>query len=224
MAVVDSNYVFKVIDVGGYGSQSDGGTLKASEFGSALYGGKVALPPPIKLPGSDIVCPHVFVADNAFQLAENVMKPYPEKNLADSHRIYNYRLSRARRCVENAFGVMTARWRIFERPLRMDPKNADNVVKAAVALHNYLIMTDFRQPMQHKYAPKKFVDYEAFDGSMVDGEWRIISNSNTSSTMIRNSTSNNYSTRASTVRENFKEFFLSEAGRIPWQDNVCANV
>jgi hypothetical protein len=44
----------------------------------------------------------VFVGDEAFPLKEYLMKPYNQRDLNTDRRIYNYRLSRARRVVENA--------------------------------------------------------------------------------------------------------------------------
>ena len=44
--------------------------------------------------------PYVIVEDEAFHL----LRPYPGKDLSIDKRIINYRLSRARRISENAFG------------------------------------------------------------------------------------------------------------------------
>ena len=67
LAVVDAEYCFRVIDVGGYGRTSDGGILANSAFGAALQSGTLQLPADLPLPGADHrgPQPHVFVADEA---------------------------------------------------------------------------------------------------------------------------------------------------------------
>ena len=50
-----------------------------------------------------------MVADDAFPLGTNLLKPFPDRDTnTDVKRRYNYRLSRARRVVENAFGEHTS--------------------------------------------------------------------------------------------------------------------
>ena len=60
--------------------------------------------------------------------------------------MFNYRLSRARRVVENAFGILTQRFLVFLRPIAVRVDVSDKIVKASCYLHN-LLMRDF--PLTH---------------------------------------------------------------------------
>jgi hypothetical protein len=53
-------------------------------------------------------------------------------------RIFNYRLSRARRFVESAFGLLAARWRVYQKPFEIPVSKVDKVVLATCVLHNFL--------------------------------------------------------------------------------------
>lgn len=55
------------------------------------------------LPQRNTHVPIVIVGDEAFPLKSYLMKPYPSRNLDQNKRTFNYRLSRARRIVENVF-------------------------------------------------------------------------------------------------------------------------
>ncbi len=143
LAVVDSHYCCRVIDVGGYGRTSDGGILANSAFGWALRSGTLHLPADRPLPGADHrgPQPHVFVADQAFPRRRNLMRPFPRQTLPRDRRIYNYHLSRARLVVENAFGILAAQWRMYRRSLEVRADVAERCVKATCVLHNFLRKT-----------------------------------------------------------------------------------
>jgi hypothetical protein len=54
----------------------------------------------------------LFVADDAFSLSVNIMKPYPGILEQSSEGIFKYRLSRVRRIVENTFGLSASVYRV----------------------------------------------------------------------------------------------------------------
>ena len=76
--------------------------------------------------------PYCFVADEAFPLRCDLMRPFPRGTacLSQDDLVFNYRLSRARRIVENAFGILAQCWRMFSRKLNLLPENANSVIKA----------------------------------------------------------------------------------------------
>lgn len=97
LACVDPQYKFTMVDIGAYGSQGDPGTFSASQFGRAILTESLPVPPPLPLPGTNLVWPHFFIGDEAFQLRRNFMRPFPKAKLNDGRRIFNYR------CVPTCF-------------------------------------------------------------------------------------------------------------------------
>lgn len=166
LAAGDTNYIFTAVDIGAYGSQSDGGIFAESSFGRHLLNGDLNLPAPSILPNSSILCNHYMVGDNAFPLKSQLMRPYPGRMLSEVKEHFNYRLSRARRVIENAFGILTARWRILKTTLAMKPEYVDKIVKATVVLHNFIKLND------PQYCPPGMVDSSSADGSEIPGSWR----------------------------------------------------
>ncbi|KAL8602270.1 hypothetical protein ACOMHN_022783 [Nucella lapillus] len=140
MALVDANLKFIYIDVGSYGRNSDGGIFAHSSMGKAMATNALKFPPDARLPYADNLgpLPYVVVADEAFPLSKHILRPFPGRSLSLDKRIFNYRLSRARRIVENAFGVLAARWRIFHAKMAVAPQLANDIVKATIVLHNLL--------------------------------------------------------------------------------------
>ncbi|GBN27202.1 hypothetical protein AVEN_46589-1 [Araneus ventricosus] len=109
VACANSNYEFIWCEVGTNGRISDGGAIKNTIFYEKLVSGGLNIPPPETVGGSMFELPYVFVGDEAFALRPDFMKPYAQKLLNTEKRIFNYRLSRTRRIVENAFGILANR-------------------------------------------------------------------------------------------------------------------
>lgn len=79
------------------------------------------------------------MGDDAFALSHNLMKPYPRStNLSVKQKIFNYRLCRARRVVENAFGILCSRFRIFTRPMNTNLDTTESIIICCCVLHNFL--------------------------------------------------------------------------------------
>ncbi|XP_050065695.1 uncharacterized protein LOC126554686 [Aphis gossypii] len=137
--ISDANYKFIVIEVGAYGKQSDAGTFSDSNVYQRLEANTLNIPENENIPLTDISTPFVWLGDYAYPLKTNLLKPYSRKRLTVEERILNYRLSRARRCVECAFGTLVAKWRCLKTELQIDPDKVDIVVKCVCLLHNIII-------------------------------------------------------------------------------------
>lgn len=137
--VADADYKFITIDVGSFGKQSDGGTFRTSSLFDALQNGQLNIPDDRELPETSSVMPYVFVGDEAYPLMRNLLRPYNRKMLDADREYFNMRLSRARRVIECAFGIINAKWRILWKPIETFPDTADIIVKAICILHNTII-------------------------------------------------------------------------------------
>nr|CAI5861317.1 unnamed protein product [Callosobruchus analis] len=127
----------------------------------------------------------VFVADDAFPLRTYILKP---THLSRKQKIFNYRLSRARRVVEKAFRILVNRF--FERPIAVGIDKVDGIVKAALALHNWL-----RTSSGEKYTSTGSSETENLN------------------------TSCNYTVLKSDIRDQYAELF-SGHGAVLWQLNM----
>ena len=213
LAICDAKYNFTLVDVGQYGSNNDCGVLAKSLMGQQLEDQSLDIPPPASLAGCKYdPLPYFLVGDEAFPLKENMMRPYPGK-LNEPERVYNYRLSRARRVIENAFGLLRTRWRIFSRPIKASVKHVENFTLAAIALHNYL-----RQTETAMYCPNGFVDSTDKSGVINPGEWRRQIGPNDGCLLdLCNVRGSRPAKSATEMREAIKDYVNSEEGAIEWQ-------
>lgn len=128
-------------------------------------------------------------------------------------RIFNYRLSRARRIVENAFGILAARFRVFEKDINLSPPKASKVVLAACSLHNWL-----RKSNDRNYWANGIVDSENLElGTIAPGKWREITQGLTSLRADRST--NNPPKNATNLRDRYCQYFNGE-GAVPWQEKM----
>lgn len=138
LAMCDSNYSFTYVDVGAQGRASDGGIFAASSLQQAIHTNSMNFPQQRCPPNSEAPLPYVILADEAFPLRTNIMRPYSRRTLNHEKRIFNYRLSRVRRLIENAFGILAATWRILLRRIDLEPEKTQTLTLACCTLHNYL--------------------------------------------------------------------------------------
>ena len=109
-------------------------------MGKGLERGSLNIPQPTELPNTNCVAPYVIVGDEAFPLKTNLLRPYPSGQHRNDveKKIFNYRLSRARRCSENAFGILGQKFQLYNRRLKSAPQYADKIVLTTCILHNFI--------------------------------------------------------------------------------------
>lgn len=115
LALVNAHYQFIYVNVGVNGRVSDGGVFRESDLAKYTNDPRNPLNVPKEkpLPNMNQSVPFVILADAAFPLQNHILKPYPSRNLSHDEQIFNYRLSRGRRVVENAFGILSNRFRVL---------------------------------------------------------------------------------------------------------------
>ena len=127
------------------------------------------------------------------------MQPFARNALTNERCIFNYRLSRARKVVEIAFGILANRWRIFHRHINLNPNNVTTVVKATVLLPNILTV------------PADKVHTEVIDRAEIfDDAFQDLANVGSLPAPATND-----------VRNYFTEYFNSVAGSVEWQNDYA---
>lgn len=82
------------------------------------------------------------------------MRPYP-KRVLNKRRIFNYRLSKARKSVECTFEMFISRFKVFKGPMVCSENTVISIIKTACVLHNYIDKTEGR--IQE---PSDFTEYQ----------------------------------------------------------------
>lgn len=213
MGICDANYRFLYVDVGATGSAGDAAIWRRSDFQEAVRDNLLDLLSPQRFCDEKYQFPPVLIGDEAFPLNTYMMRPYPRSVLDRQKRIFNYRLSRARRVIENTFGILTMKWRVLEQTMALNVSNTRKCVLAMCVLHNFLRRNQSITP--------GLVDAEdPTRGEVTFGNWRrevheLIP--------IQRVGGNSSSAAAKSIRESFCQYFNNE-GKVSWQDRMISDI
>lgn len=210
LAIVDAEYRFLLVDFGTNGRISDGGVLQNTTFYEKLKNDSLHIPPPDDVCDNFTYVPYAFVADDAFPLRVDILKPFRQGQLDSPEKeVFNYRISGARHIVENVFGLLAARFRIFQSSINLDPQNIEKVVMAACALHNFLI-----EEQSSTYAPSNLL----YEENRIDGSVISVGCDSSDSKMVPlNRRRGNISNDAKEIRDKFMHYFMNDC-KLSWQN------
>ena len=138
LALVDGQYKFRWVDAGTEGSCSDAQIFNAGQLKRRIDDGRIRFPDPAPIIQGGRDVPYFILADDAFALKTWLMKPYSRRMLTREERIANYRISRGRRVVENAFGILASIFRVLMTTIELPPDTVREVILTCVVLHNIL--------------------------------------------------------------------------------------
>lgn len=184
------------MDIGAYGSEGDASVFRQSCLGHDVINDDLDFPEDVEIEGTRL--PYFLVGDDAFPLSKRLMKPFSGKHLSKEQRIFNYRLSRARRCIENAFGILTAKWPVLQRTLLCSPDRAHKIITACCLFHNFLLNKN-----DNSYMPQKLV----------------VKNTRNDLQNERSHGRNN--AYAKLIRNKLKDYVNSPTGAVPWQNDAA---
>lgn len=213
MAIVNAHYEFLSVDVGVNGRISDGGVIQHTEFWRLYENQQLKIPPPSCIPRTNETFPFVFITDEAFALKPNFMKPYGQTNLDNRQRAFNYRLSRARRVVENAFGLLVSKFRIFQKEINLEPRKVNMITLACCYIHNYLLK---KNRVQYT---RDMLDIEDINTGQIE---KGVERTDIDLLSLQRGRFSNSTTEAKEIRDRFCNYFVNE-GKVPWQDTVLNN-
>ena len=151
--------------------------------------------------------PHVIVADEAFPLCPNIMRPYPRGRNASKmprpRRVFNYRLSRACRIVECTFGILAQRFQIYNRRMQYNVETVIKIVKATCVLHNFLRDRNLDVANIYTRLNPERLEYLSASGTVVN---------------LQHLPGYRSTEEAQRIRRVFTMYFNGVAGRLTWQD------
>ena len=206
MGLVDADYKFIWSEVGANGACSDTQVFNNSDFKTAIENRELNIPLAQPVVDGERPVPYYFIGDDAFALRTWLMKPYALRDLTRHSRIFNYRLSRARRVVENGFGILGSRFRCFGTCMGQEPATVGKITLACLSLHNL---------MRLRYPTLQNADVDV--GDLENGRWR----DDVHFLDVDNPPGGNRAVVvAKDQRDYLRDYVNSPGGSVPWQDRM----
>ena len=146
-------YCFLYANIGCHEKSSDGEVFCNTSLFKKIEENDLMLPFDQLLSSSEIPTPYVFVADDAFAFGSHIIKLYAEiYKRGRVERTFNYRLSRARRVVENVFGFISSMFRVLRKPMLFESNKVSNIILTCALLHNFMRKSNTSK--KNKYSSK----------------------------------------------------------------------
>lgn len=136
-AVADGEKRFLDVAAGFPGSMHDSQVLKNSSLYRRVLNQEILAGPTI--PVEDQQIKSYLLGDSAYPLSTWLLKPFSEATRDPLEMHFNRELSKARVCVECAFGVLKSRWRILQKRLDSDISFIGQIIVSCCILHNFCV-------------------------------------------------------------------------------------
>ena len=125
-AMVDSNYTFLSYSCRCVGSTHDSLAHAASSLRTYLQ-------------NKNLNDEFWIAGDKAYMCAEDLITPVPSFHASSEKDALNFFHSSLLMHVEQAFGMHTAKWGIFQKPLGFPVRKSSRIVAVAMKLHNFCL-------------------------------------------------------------------------------------
>lgn len=209
LAMVDSQYRFLWANIGRTGCASDAQVWEQCDLLHKIKNNRIRRPGRAPIEQGGRLLEYFFLGDDAFALKTYLMKPYGSLHLAHSKKIYNYRISRARRVVENAFGLLVQRWQCLLATQQQQPQVVTTISTACLVLHNL---------MRTRYpgVGRNHIDREDQQHRVIPGAWRDMA-------LLTDLPPIRAAARATAEAKEMREYleqYFNTVGAVPWQDDM----
>ena len=119
-------------------SSSDAQIFNCSKLKEKIEDSTLGLSAPEPLGREGQICTTFLWGDDTSTLMLWLLKPCTKRQLTRKERTTISRITRGRKVVKNAFGILAGRFRVLRRTIKQRPNVVRDIVSSCVVLHNKL--------------------------------------------------------------------------------------